>query len=173
MYTSPQYIPIGQILKPTGTQGEIKIDIGEDFWEDIESKNHIFLKLRGSFVPFFIEYVRDTHQSLILKLEEVNAPEDALKFNLKEIYLRENEIISDAYFNKKTKQDLEDYMVYNNEQKVGTIIEIQEHPQQLIAIVNYENKNVMIPLVDEWILKIDDGQKSIHMLFPIELLDIN
>jgi len=170
---SPTYISIGQILKPTGTKGELKIDIEDDFYDDIESAKHVFLKIRGSYVPFFVEYIKETHQSLILKVEEIDSPEEAIKYNLKSIFLRENEIISESFFNKKSKEGLEGFLVINGEEKIGEIAEIQMHPHQIIAIVKYRDKRVMIPLVDEWIEKIDEENNTIIMILPDGLLDIN
>lgn len=173
MYESPKYIAIGQILKPTGTKGEVKIDIDDDFFDDIEASRHIFIKIRGSYVPFFIENLRETHQNLILKIEEIDSPEKAIQYNLKEIFLRENEIASPEFFDKKIKQGLENYLVYNRKVLIGPIKEIQLHPQQIIAIVDWNSRDVMVPLVDEWIEKIDEDKATIDMILPEGLLEIN
>lgn len=173
MYTSPTYISIGQILKPTGTKGELKIDIEDDFLDDIESTKHVFLKIRGSYVPYFIDYIKETYQNLILKLEEIDTPEEAIKYNLKPIFLLENAITSESYFDKRSKEGLEGFLVMNGGDKIGEIIEIQMHPQQIIAIVEHNNKKVMIPLVDGWIETINEENKTIIMVLPDGLLDIN
>lgn len=173
MYQSPVYIAIGQILKPTGTKGEVKIDVDEDFWDDISSSPHFFLKLGGSYVPFFIEYLKETHQSTLLKIIEVDSPEEALKYNLKEIYLREHEVQSPEYYSSRRKNGWEGWTVFNGSQIVGTITEIQSHPQQWIAMVECEGRDVMIPLVDDWIFEVIDDQYKLVMNLPEGLLDIN
>jgi 16S rRNA processing protein RimM len=173
MYQSPKYIAIGQILKPTGTKGEVKVDVYDEFWEDMELSPHIFLNMGGSYVPFFIEYIKETHQNTILKIEEVDAPEVAIAYNLKDIYLRENEIQSPEYFDSMLKNGWEGFTIYNGTQYIGTITEIQSHPQQWIALVEWNGREVLIPLADDWIVEVDEDDSKLVMNLPEGLLDIN
>ena len=173
MYQSPTYIAIGQMLKPTGTKGEVKVDVFEEFWDDMERSPHIFLKLRGSYVPFFIEYIKETHQNTIVKIENVDTPELAIAYNLKDIYLRENDIQSPEYYDSILKNGWEGFIIYNGSQRVGIITEIQAHPQQWIALVEWQGRQVLIPLADEWIEEVDEEEGKLVMNLPEGLLEIN
>jgi len=54
--------------------------------------------------------------------------------------------------------------------EIGVIEEIIEYPQQEMAAVTYKDKEVLIPLNDQLIVKIDLDGKRIEMDLPEGLL---
>lgn len=166
-----EYTKIGQLLKPVGTQGEIKVDIEEIFWDDFVGNDHFFIKINGCFVPYFIEDIKEKNH-LLLKIEDIDNPEEANDFNLKEMYLRAKDILSKSGTNYATFTSLENYVIYNIDVKVGVIQKIEEYPQQIMANVLIKNKLILIPLVDELIQNIDHQNKSITMRLPEGLLEM-
>lgn len=166
-----EYTKIGQLLKPVGTQGEIKVDIDDVFWDDFVGNDHFFIKINGCFVPYFIEDIKEKNH-LLLKIEDVDNPEDANDFNLKDIFLRPKDIKSKTGTEYKTFTGLENYTIYNLKEIVGIIEKIDEYPQQIMASVMMKHKLVLIPLVDELIEKIDPENKTIIMQLPEGLLDM-
>lgn len=166
-----EFIKIGQLFKPIGTQGELKIDIEDMYWHDFFQNNHFFIKINGCFVPYFIENVKEKNH-LLLKIEEIDTPEMAADFNLKEMYLREQDIKSKEASEHKTLTSLENYTIYNLDVKIGEIVSIEEYPQQIIATVLYQNKQVLVPLVNGLIQNVDHETHCIIMNLPEGLLDV-
>lgn len=82
---STQFVKIGTILKPVGTSGELKVEIGDEFIEDFVASPHIFVKINGAYVPYFIENIRENNY-ILFKMEEVDLPEAASRFTLKDIF---------------------------------------------------------------------------------------
>jgi 16S rRNA processing protein RimM len=169
--TSTQYIRIGQLLKPVGTNGEIKIDIDDNFFDDFVNSNHFIIKINGNYVPYFIENIRETNH-LLLKIEEIDGPESAANFTLKDIYLREKDITSKSYSEQKSKEGWVGYTIFDKKRRVGQIVDIEIYPQQLMASVVYNNKNILIPLVEELITDVSDENKILTMDLPEGLLDM-
>ncbi len=164
-----KYIRIGQLLKPLGTSGEIKIDIEDDFLDDFVESDHFFIRVNGHFVPYFIENLRETNH-ILLKVEEIDNPESAAIFNLKEVYLREKDIASSRYIEQKSKEGWVGYHLYDKEILVGIIDDIEIYPQQILASVMYNHKKVLIPLVEDLITSVSDDQKTLVMDLPDGLL---
>lgn len=165
------FIKVGQMLKTVGKSGAIKLLIEDEFFEDVEKCNYLFIKNRGSYVPYFIEHFIDSND-IVVKFEDINNPEDAAKLALQDIYLRQMDIHSKYGGSIVTLTQLEDYVLYNHGVKMGTIVELRQLPQQLIAFIIYEGKEVMVPLHKSLIVSIDDQQKSIYMELPDGIFDL-
>ncbi|MBK9735721.1 MAG: 16S rRNA processing protein RimM [Saprospiraceae bacterium] len=168
---SESYVKIGTLLKPMGTHGEIKADLAEEFLDDLLKMEHVFIKEDGSYIPYFMESIRETNH-LLIKFEDVEGPEAALSFNQKDIFLKKNTVTSQVYANKLEKESLIGYSVFDTDVKIGIITNIEQFPQQIMASVDYRGKTVYIPLVDQLIKKIDDNNAVIHMELPAGILDM-
>lgn len=56
--------------------------------------------------------------------------------------------------------------------ELGEIIEVNEYPQQFVATVNYQNKEILFPLNEDFIVEIDDEENILTLDLPEGLLDI-
>lgn len=171
-----KYIKIGFTKKTVGTKGALKITIEPKYLEDISKTNVVFLKL-GNYIPFFIEKVKLSSSSTIL-FEDVATETEAAPFSSKEIYLRDSDILKEEERTKVEEDPLEfgylnGFIIHDiKEGKIGQIIEIQQFPQQEMAIVNFKEKEIMIPLNDSFILKVDKKNRIVKMELPNGLLEI-
>ena len=166
-----KYIKIGSLLKPVGTFGEIKVDIEDQFLDDLVSSDHFFLRINGSFVPYFIESFRETN-FILIKIEEIDNPESASTFNLKDIFLEESAIASKEWQKQQSMEDLKGFKLYDEKKLIGIIVDIEIFPHQIMAWVSYKGKNMPVPLADSLIEKIDFDQKNVIMKLPEGLLEI-
>lgn len=171
MPQTTRYIRVGQILKPLGTSGALKVDIQDDFFDDIVASDHLFVKINGHFVPYFIEDLKETNH-LLLKIEDINSPESASAFTLKDLYLREKDITSEKYADQISKEGWVGFKLYDRDELIGIIDDIEIYPQQIMGSVNYKNKKILIPLVDAFIKTIDEDNNILIMELPEGLLDM-
>jgi 16S rRNA processing protein RimM len=166
-----KYTRIGLVQKPIGIKGEVKIEVEDDFLDDLVESDHLFLRINGSFVPWFIEELRETSY-LILKLEEVDTPEKAARFTLHEIFLRTDDISSESFAQKQEQASLIGYTIVQNNEVIGVVDDVMEFPQQMMASVLVAEKQVLVPLNASFIEKIDDQQKLLFMSLPEGLLEL-
>lgn len=168
------YLPVGFTKKTYGAKGELKVVIQDDYLEDFLSAEAIFMEVQGKPAPFFIEYVREGND-LLLKLEGVDSPEQAKAYTSRDLMLHIKDVNTpppllpgELKFGK-----YEGFMIWDEESgEVGLIEEVQEFPQQEMAIVRYQGKQVYIPLHDRLILDIDEARKKITLRLPEGLLSI-
>ncbi|MBK8052456.1 MAG: hypothetical protein IPK35_04050 [Saprospiraceae bacterium] len=168
---SSKYTPIGKINKPLGTQGEMKIFIEDIFLSDLLESDHIFVKIKGSFVPYFIEDMRESNH-LLIKIEEIDDPESTLALVNKEIFLKTSMIHSSAFSSINEKQGYEGYTILDKNERVGIVETIELMPQQVIAWVVVNQKRIAIPLAEGLIQDVDDLKKKIYMDLPEGILDL-
>ena len=65
-----------------------------------------------------------------------------------------------------------DYVIYNNNSIIGKIIDIVENKNQDLFEVVVNEKRILIPIVDEFIVNIDNDNKKIVMNLPEGLTDL-
>ncbi|MBK6498187.1 MAG: hypothetical protein IPG00_08460 [Saprospiraceae bacterium] len=164
-----QFVKIGTILKPVGTSGELKVEIGDEFIEDFVASPHIFVKINGAYVPYFIENIRENNY-ILFKMEEVDSPEAASRFTLKDIFLREKDLRETETIRESTKTGWIDFEIWNKNVLAGVIEDIQIFPGQVMAMMRRKGQLVMIPLADALINEVSEAQKRIYMSLPEGIL---
>lgn len=168
------YILIGHTKKTHGAQGELKVEIREQYLEDFAQADVVFLKIHGKPAPFFIENIRDAGD-LLLKLEEVNSPTQAKEFTSKEIFLRVEDVssIEEEAEDKFNFAEFTGFSLEGVEQGViGKIIEVQQYPQQELALVGFQGREILIPLHPELVVQVNKKSKKLVMQLPEGLLDL-
>ena len=170
-------ISIGYTQKANGINGDIKVTINEQYIEDFLHSSVVFLKIQGKDVPFFIEKIHTTN-SLLVKFEDINNRDAATPFTGKEILLREKDLIPD----EERELEVEEFLQFKKYEGyalidksagiIGEILEVVEFPQQEMGVVDYQNREIYVPLNDNLIIEIDKGKKEILIDLPEGLLDL-
>ena len=74
---------------------------------------------------------------------------------------------------RNIKAKWEDYTIYDEKSGVSfAILRTEEFPQQLMAIVETNGKEMMIPLHEQLIVEIDKEKKVIRMEIPEGLMEL-
>ena len=172
------YTQIGFIKKPFGLKGELKISVEDKYLEDLVQSEVIFIEMGGKPVPYFLESIREGN-AILLKLEEVDSKEAAIKLSSKAINLRSSDILEE---HERTLEPTENHLQFQKyvgfsiqsteKDLIGVIEEIQEFPQQEMALVMYEGREVLIPLHESLIDRVDEQQKVVWVHLPEGLLNL-
>lgn len=167
------FTKIGYIKKPFGYKGEMMFIFKYEEIEQLNDLNFIFFSIDNELVPFFIEKIdfRD-EKTAIAKIEYINNSDDSKKFTGCFLYLPEKDI----KLTIQAKHSLENIIGYRAiDMVLGYIGKIEEAislaEQELIKI-DYNGKEVLIPAVDEIIVKIDDHNREVHLQTPEGLIDL-
>lgn len=171
------FVNIGYTQKTHGLEGELKINITERYLEDFLKCERIYLDVKGTKIPYFIEEVRGKG-AMILKLEEVDDRDAAYGLQSREVFLRETDILSDAARELELPEGLQYArlagltIVDAQLGTVGVIEEVLDMPQQEMAAVQYKGRLVLIPLNERFIVRMDSKKKIVEMDLPEGLLDV-
>lgn len=172
MIHKDKVFPIGQIIKPHGIHGEMSFDIKADILDN-EVVPFLIFELDGIMVPFAVESYRTKSKSTgALKLEGVASEIEAKQFSGLTIYIQEQflEEVEDTaieldYFVGFTLIDEE-------AGELGVIHEVDQTTDNALFVILKEDDELLIPVVEEYILGIDHQLKTITVLLPEGLLEL-
>jgi len=166
-------ILLGRITKISGYEGAVAVKLERTFTENIPRLESVFLEIEGRPVPFFIsEYEYSGADILKLKFEGYESIEKITEFTGCNIYLTS----APKESNQTDEPDnLIGYAVkINNDKFLGTITDVIKNTGQwLLVITSPEKKEILIPLHEDFIVNLDDNNKSLEVDIPDGLIDLN
>lgn len=164
---------LGKIVKKYSFKGELLAKLDTDEPELYENLDSLFIDLRGNLVPFFIESSQ-LHKSELLriKFEDVDTEADADSLMKSELYLPLDflpELDDDKfYFHEIIGFAVED----SNFGTVGVITGVNDSTAQALFEIDRDGIQILIPMNDEFIEKVDKPNKTIFVNTPEGLIDL-
>jgi 16S rRNA processing protein RimM len=167
-----QYFKAGKLVAVHGLKGELvlKHELGKK--SSLKDVIAIFIEdKKDSFFPWFVESTKiKSDTEIFLKLEGVDTREAAKKIAQKEIWLMEEDF--KRLSAKAAPANLLGYTIINNKERLSEILEVIEHPHQLLCRIEINKKEVLIPINESFLKKIDHKKKEVIVELPEGLLDI-
>jgi 16S rRNA processing protein RimM len=167
-----QYFKAGKLVAVHGLKGELifKHELGKK--TSLKELKAIFIEERkNSFLPWFIESAKaKSANEVVLKLETINTREAAAKLSQKEVWLAEEDFKKHAA--KSAPANLLGYTIINDKERLSEILEVIEQPHQLLCRIELNQKEVLIPLNESFLKKIDHKKKEVIVELPEGLIDI-
>jgi len=166
-----EYFKIGKIVASFGLKGEVilKHNLGKK--TSLKGLQTIFIEGKQGFLPWFIETTKiKNEEELYLKLQGIDVREQAITLTQKEIWIPENDF--KKFSAKSSPINLLSYELVENENILGKILEVIEQPHQLLCRIEVAEKEVLIPLHEGTIKKIDRQNNRVIVELPEGLLEI-
>jgi 16S rRNA processing protein RimM len=165
---------LGRITKKFSFRGEVIIKLDTDEPDIYENLDAVFIEIGKDLLPFFIE--KSSFQrgnELRVRFEDVKTEDEADALLKKEVYLP-LELLpklegKQFYFHEVIGFTLKDV----RQGIIGTIGSINDRTAQALFVVDGEQGQVLIPMVDDFILKIDRKKKEVIVETPEGLIDMN
>lgn len=172
------YVHIGQLIKTVGNKGEVLIEIFDKAIEPFMNARASFMFYKGNMLPFFIKGIQKKNDLLKVKFEDIKQKEDVQWIHPKYIFLHHKDISSEFTpedgFEQKESTPFSDLIgfkcVLRDKTVIGTIIDIQEFPQQIMTFVGTLSGEKMIPLNEQFVLEVNQESKYIILELPEGLL---
>ncbi len=170
--TKDECYEVGKVVKPHGLKGEIQLLLDVDYPEDYEDMESVFVEIKGELVPYFVEQIKITTNMVIVKFEGIGNVEAALKLKNAKLYLPEDQLPEteeDSYY----FHELIGFEVKDHQQGIlGKVINVFSFPAQSLLAIAYKGKEVLIPMADQIMKKVDKEKKTIAVELPEGLLEI-
>lgn len=167
-----EYFNIGKLVAVHGLAGELllKHELGKK--TSLKGLQAIFVEeKKNSFLPYFIEATKiKSEEEIYIKLEGVNTREAAMKLAQKQTWLPESDFKKFAA--KSAPASLLGYTIINSNESLGEILELIEQPHQLLCRLEIKGKEVLIPLHEGTLQKVNHKKKEVLVELPDGLLDI-
>ncbi len=164
---------LGRIVKKHSFKGEviIKLDTDEpDLYEKLES---VFVDLGNNLVPFFIEKSSLSKSTMFrVKFEDVDTEQDADAIMRAGIYLPLN-LLPKLSGKKFYFHEVIGFTVVDTSfGEVGEIMSINDSSAQPLFEIDRNGSEVFIPMIDDFIKKVDRENKIIEVITPEGLIDL-
>ena len=164
---------LGKIAKKFSFKGEVLIYLDTDEPELYEEMESVFVEFNKNLVPFFIEN-SNLHKGdfLRVKFEDVDTEEDADEIMGCEIYLPLNMLPkltgNKFYFHEVIGFEIEDQRLG----VFGKIVSINDTSAQPLFEVINGNVEILVPMIDQFLIKIDRENKKVIMNLPEGLVEM-
>lgn len=164
---------IGHLSKLHGYEGEAVVVADSLFAKNIVKTEWVFLKIDGLPVPFFVSNIQVRSETVaILRLLDVFSSTDMQKFLGMDVFIEETR---KQKFSKEISgsDTLKDYKIIDSQKGfIGVVEAVINYNENYVLQVNFNSKEILIPIGDEIIQRIDDKEKSISVTIPEGLLDL-
>ncbi|MDX9704370.1 MAG: ribosome maturation factor RimM [Weeksellaceae bacterium] len=163
---------LGKITKKHGFKGNLIVHLETDNPELYENMESVFIETNGILVPFFFETIGPhSKNKLLVKFEDISAEESEKLIN-RSLYLPLETLPelngTDFYYH-----DIIGYKVIDAQKgEIGSIKNVNDSGIQALFEIDYNGKEILIPVVDEWILEVNKTEKFIKVETPEGLIDL-
>ncbi|QCX53617.1 ribosome maturation factor RimM [Elizabethkingia sp. JS20170427COW] len=163
---------LGKIIRRHGLSGNVILKLDTDQPEFYNKLESIFIEINGLLVPFFIEK-RSWSKVDSLNLFFKNTTEAMVDQIIgKNVYLPLATLPKltgkQFYYHEVLKYEVKD----SHGNSCGVIREINDQTAQHYFILVLDGKEVIIPIIKDWILDVDRDHQIITMQLPEGLLEV-
>ena len=166
------YFYLGKITKVHGYEGKLIAFLDVDDPGAYSKLDMIFINVRGQLIPHFIETSSLKNNKLIVKLQDIDDAEASASLVNCELYLPLTKLPK-LSGNKFYYHEIIGFELIDDEfGRLGAISDVLEYPNQAVIQLFYEDKEVLIPISEEVIRKVDRKNRIIRVHSPEGLLDV-
>jgi 16S rRNA processing protein RimM len=165
-------IRIGKIVATHGLGGAVILThvVGNDKWLKKDHVLHVEMQ-KGSYIPYFIAQCKANNQKeYIINIENLDKVEAAKKLVTKHVYVDES-ILAD-YAKQSPLLWIGFNVIDKKNGDLGPIEDVVQTGSQWLARLTYKNTEVLLPLIDQTIEKLDIKAKKLYMELPDGLLEV-
>ena len=161
---------LGRIVKPFSYKGELVLFFDVDNIYEYEGLEYVYIEINNRLVKYNIETFRLHGNKVVVTFEDLS-PEEANVLVGKELYLPLS-FLPELEGNQFYFHEVIGFEVVDKEKgNIGKIKEFIDTNQTIMIIENGE-KEILIPVVDEVIDRLDRDAKTIYITAPDGLIDI-
>lgn len=167
------YLRIGEIITLHGIKGEVKVypttddikrfdNLKEFYIVDSKDADDSTFDGLNLYEKENVKYLKNT---VILKIKGFDSIDESKKLIKKNIYVNRTNAIKLSE-NEYFIVDLIGLDAYHEDQKLGKVIDVLKTKANDILVISYSKKELLVPLVDEYIDTIDlmDGFAKIKKI---------
>ena len=163
---------LGNITRRHGLSGNVILKLDTDQPEFYNKLESVFIEINGLLVPFFIEK-KTWSKSDALNVVFKNATESMVDQLLgKSVYLPLS-TLPPLSGNKFYYHEVVGFTIIDSQENYAGVIEsINDQTAQHYFITNLSGKQIIVPMIKDWILEVNRDTSTIRMELPEGLLDV-
>jgi 16S rRNA processing protein RimM len=157
---------LGKIVSKFSFKGEVLLKLDSDEI-DFKKLKTIFLEIDGAIVPYSIDNIK-LHKSSLLRIrfENIDNEEKANKIIKIKTYLPIKDLPK-LNGNKFYYHEITNFMALDlTLGEIGKVLKVNDQTSQPIIVVINNNSEIMIPLVDDFLIDINRDKKTLTFNLP-------
>ena len=164
---------LGKIIGKYSFKGEVLVKLDTDDPEDFIEMESVFVEIDENLIPFFIEDSNLQKTDLLrIKFEYIDTEEDAETIIDNSLYLPLS-LLPKLSGNKFYYHEVIGFKVIDSKLgDIGSIIGVNDNTPQALFIIEHVGKEVLVPIADDFIDKVDRENKTMHLTTPEGLVDL-
>ena len=167
-----EYYYLGHITKPFGIKGQLCCYFDTDEPEKYANLDAVFIDLDDEKLPYLIEDIQYRGaNTFVIKFADVD--EEVAKGVVKaELYLPLSEL-PPLTGNKFYFHEVKGFRVVDSEYgDIGVLQQVVEYPAQPLFQIDKNGTEVLVPVIDEVIDKVDRELKTLFITAPKGLIEL-
>ncbi len=164
---------LGKITKLFGYKGELVLFLDTDTPENYYNIESVLLDVQGELIPYMIKSVKQKNKfNLIVSFQNFDDNDVASLINAS-IYLPITKLPL-LGGNKFYYHEVISFKVFDKLfGEIGIVNDFYDNPgHDIMSIVNHDNKEILIPVADQFFEGIDRENKIIHINAPEGLIEL-
>jgi len=166
-----EYFNLGVISKVFSFKGEIVARFDVEVPNLFDNLNALFIEEKGNLVPYFVDKVEPQLNSFVrIKFRGIDTQDQAKKLLKCELFLPDNllpKLSEDEFY----FHEIVGFTAFDEEDKeVGKIVEVYDLPNNPVAEILIDGKEVLVPL--NLMIELDKKNQKIYIEIPEGLVDL-
>ena len=162
----------GKITKTHGLKGELTVKLDVANPGDFKDLRYLLIEDRGNLIPYFIENQKINGDKMFVQLQDVKKMEQAVVFLGKAVFLP-NEMLPELDEDEFYYDEIKGFKLIDKAKgEIGDISDVLEYPTQAVIQVMRNGKEILIPIHDDIIEKVDKKAKTLTVNAPEGLIDM-
>lgn len=164
---------LGKIVRKHSFKGEVVIKLDTDEPEIYQKMESVFVNLGNNLIPFFIqESLLQKGNQLRVRFEGIESEEDAESILKADIYLPLT-LLPKLTGNQFYYHEIIGFSVIEETHgDIGIVTGVNDTTAQALFEVQKEGRQILIPMIDEFILQVDRDHKKLHLKTPQGLIEM-
>ena len=166
-----EYFNLGVISKVFSFKGEIVARFDVEVPNLFDNLNALFIEEKGNLVPYFVDKVEPQLNNFVrIKFRGIDTQNQAKKLLKCELFLPDNllpKLSEDEFY----FHEIVGFTAFDEEDKeVGKIVEVYDLPNNPVAEILIDGKEVLAPL--NLMIELDKKNQKIYIEIPEGLVDL-
>ena len=169
--TKEECYRLGNITKPFGIKGQMVFYLDVDSPDDYADLDSAFVEVKDALIPYFFKVDNINGNKAVVTFEDLT-PQEAQALAGHDLYLP-LDLLPELTGNQFYFHEVTGFKVIDVEKgEIGIIQSIIEYPAQPLFSIMNGDKEILIPVIDPIIKKVDREQRTITIEAPNGLIDL-
>lgn len=169
--TTSECYNLGRVTKPWGVKGQMVIFLDVDTPEDYLGLDSAFVEIKGSLVPYFFHVDHLDGNRAVVTFEDLSA-DQAHALAGHDLYLP-LDLLPKLEGNKFYFHEVVGFRVVDDEKgDIGILRQVIDYPAQPLFQIMKNDTEILVPVIDQVIKKVDRELKTLYIAAPNGLIDL-